>query len=554
MSTATESDDEQPAWQKTKSKKSALQADAIQPFLDQPPNALHDAITAISDVEELAARIAKREFTVHDVVSAYIQEAAAAHQKTNCLTEILFTEALHRANSLDAHLAHHTAPLGPLHGIPITLKDQFDVRGSDTTLGYSGRAFAPAGENAVLVGMLEGMGAVVLAKTNLPQKNPLWGLTTHPLNPAFTPGGSTGGEGALLALQGSLVGWGTDIGGSVRIPAHMCGLYGFKPSSGRLPYHGVPVSTEGQEHVPSVVGPLARSLPSLHLVTKAVIDAKPWELDPKVLPLPWREEAYKEVQSRPLVIGLLVDDGVVKVHPPVERVVREVAAKLREAGHEVIDWDPSGHEECIRIMVSQTHALSPPYLPLTALSSQDQYYTADGGEDITRAVSAGGDPDLPHVSALVNRAPAIPVYEYWQLNRAKVAAQKAYLDKWRRIRSPKSGREVDVLLTPTMPHSAVPHRACRWVGYTKVWNFLDYTACVLPVGRVDRAVDEAKMDARVTGYVSRSEVDEWNWSLYDPEGMDGMPLSVQLVGQRLEEEKVLGIAQVVERLLRTPSS
>lgn len=74
MSTATESDDEQPAWQKTKSKKSALQADAIQPFLDQPPNALHDAITAISDVEELAARIAKREFTVHDVVSAYIQE------------------------------------------------------------------------------------------------------------------------------------------------------------------------------------------------------------------------------------------------------------------------------------------------------------------------------------------------------------------------------------------------------------------------------------------------------------------------------------------------
>jgi len=316
----------------------------------------------------------------------------------------------------------------------------------------------------------------------------------------------------------------------------------------------VPVSTEGQEHVPSVVGPLARSLASVHLVTKAVIDAKPWELDPKVLPMPWREDAYREVQSRSLVIGLLVDDGVVKVHPPVERVVREVAAKLREAGHEVIDWDPSGHEECIRIMVSQTHALSPPYLPLTAFSSQDQYYTADGGEDITRAVSAGGDPFLPHVSALVNRAPAISVYEYWQLNRAKIAAQKAYLDKWRRIRSPTSGREVDVLLTPTMPHSAVPHRACRWVGYTKVWNFLDYTACVLPVGRVDPAVDVARADARVTGYVARSEVDEWNWSLYDPDSMDGLPLSVQLVGQRLEEEKVLGIAHVVERLLRTSSS
>ncbi|KAK0298832.1 hypothetical protein LTS00_002594 [Friedmanniomyces endolithicus] len=525
-------DTKEPSWQKTKSKKAALQAEAIRPFLDQQPNAVHDAITAILDVEELASRIARQEFTAHDVVLAYIRNA----------------------HTLDAHLANHSIPLGPLHGIPITLKDQFDAQGADTTLGYSGRAFKPAEGDAVLVEMLKGMGAVVLAKTNLPQKNPLWGLTTHPLKPEFTPGGSTGGEGALLALQGSLVGWGTDIGGSVRIPAHMCGLYGFKPSSGRLPYYGVPVSTEGQEHVPSVVGPLARSLASVHIVTRAVIDAKPWELDPKVLPLPWREDVYKVVQSRRLVIGLLIDDGVVKVHPPVERVVREVAAKLREAGHEVIDWDPSGHEECIRIMVSQTHALSPPYLPLTAFSSQDQYYTADGGEDITRDVSAGGDPFLPHVSALVNRAPAISVYQYWQLNRAKVAAQRAYLDKWRRIRSPTSGREVDVLLTPTMPHSAVPHRACRWVGYTKVWNFLDYTACVLPVGRVDRAVDLAKADVRVADYEPRSEVDRWNWSLYDPDGMDGMPLSVQLLGQRLEEEKVLGIAQVVERVLLTSSS
>ncbi|KAK3116611.1 hypothetical protein LTR53_002845 [Teratosphaeriaceae sp. CCFEE 6253] len=224
----------------------------------------------------------------------------------------------------------------------------------------------------------------------------------------------------------------------------------------------------------------------------------------------------------------MVDDGVVKVHPPVERVLLGVAAKLREAGHEVIDWDSSGHQECIRIM--------------------DQYYTADGGEDIKRDVSAGGEPFLPHVAALVNRAPAISVWEYWQLNRGKQAAQKAYLDKWRRLRSPSSGRDVDVLLTPTMPHSAVPHRACKWVGYTKVWNFLDYTACVLPVGHVDRTIDPAK-DAHITGYAPRNALDESNWALYDPEAMDRMPLSVQVVGRRLEEEKVLGVAEVVEQLL-----
>ncbi|KAK3647559.1 hypothetical protein LTR56_008053 [Elasticomyces elasticus] len=529
------------AWQETVTTKRKAQATAIEPFLITARDDAHDKITSIASVQGLTDRVARKDFTVHDVVSAYIRKAASANEKTNCLTEVMFEDAIQRARELDDHLKQHEKPIGPLHGVVMTLKDQFDVKGYDTTLGYVGRAFKPASSNAVLVDILQGLGVIFIAKTNLPQsimwcetENPLFGLTTHPLNPAFTPGGSTGGEGALLALQGSLVGWGTDIGGSVRIPAHMSGLYGLKPSSGRLPYHGVPVSTEGQEHIPSVIGPLARGLSSIHLVTKAVIDAAPWRLDPKMIPLPWREDAYSEVQSRPLVIGLLVDDGVVKVHPPIERILRDVAAELRAAGHEVIDWDASGHQECIQIM--------------------DQYYTADGGEDIKRDVSAGGEPYLPHVAALVSRAPAISVYEYWQLNRQKVAAQKAYLDKWRRIRSPSSGREVDVLLTPTMPHSAVPHRACRWVGYTKVWNFLDYTACVLPVGQVDRLVDPSREDAQVTDYAPRNELDRSNWALYNPEKMDGMPLSVQIVGQRLEEEKVLGAAQVVEELLAGTAS
>ncbi|TKA74273.1 hypothetical protein B0A55_06204, partial [Friedmanniomyces simplex] len=292
------SHNEEPAWQTTKSKKGVLQAKALRPFLTQAASAADDAITAVADVEELATRIARREFTVHDVVSAYVRKAAAAHQKTNCLTGVMFEDAVQRACELDNYLEQHGKPVGPLHGVIMTVKDQFNVKGYDTTLGYVGRAFNPAADDAVLVEILKGMGVVFLAKTNLPQsimwcetENPLFGLTTHPLKQACTPGGSTGGEGALLALQGSLIGWGTDIGGSVRIPAHMSGLYGFKPSSGRLPYHGVPVSTEGQEHVPSVIGPLARSLSSLHLVTKAVIDAAAWRLDPQTVPLPWREDA-----------------------------------------------------------------------------------------------------------------------------------------------------------------------------------------------------------------------------------------------------------------------
>lgn len=177
---------------------------------------------------------------------------------------------------------------------------------------------------------------------------------------------------------------------------------------------------------------------------------------------------------------------------------------------------------------------------------QDQYYTSDGGEDIRRDVLAGGEPFLPHVEGLINRAPAISVYEYWQLTKRKLAAQKAYLDRWNNFRSP-SGAKLDILLTPTMPHVAVPHRKCRWVGYTKVWNILDYSALSFPAGTVDAQLD--KLPEK--DYVPRNPLDGWNWETYDAERMDGHPVGLQIVGQKLEEEKVLGAAAVIEKLLKS---
>lgn len=125
-----------------------------------------------------------------------------------------------------------------------------------------------------------------------------------------------------------------------------------------MPYEGVPVSTEGQEHVPSSIGPIARSLSSIHMVTKYIIQSEPWKNDPRCDPVPWREEEYLESQKRPLVIGLMLDDGVVKVHPPIERVIREAAAKLQAAGHKIVPWGPEGHAECISVMVSALSSTS----------------------------------------------------------------------------------------------------------------------------------------------------------------------------------------------------
>ena len=148
------------------------------------------------------------------------------------MTEILFQEALTRARELDAL----PSPIGPLHGIPMTVKDQFNITGHDSSLGYIARAFSPATSDADVVSILRDAGVIFIAKTNLPQsimwcetENNLFGLTTHPLGKGLTPGGSTGGEGALISAGGSLFGWGTDLGGSVRIPAHLCGLYGLRP-------------------------------------------------------------------------------------------------------------------------------------------------------------------------------------------------------------------------------------------------------------------------------------------------------------------------------------
>lgn len=146
---------------------------------------------------------------------------------------------------------------------------------------------------------------------------------------------------------------------------------------------------------------------------------------------------------------------------------------------------------------------------------------------------------------MINRGTAISVYNYWQLNKRKVAAQQSYNKKWNATVG-ASGRIVDFILMPTMPHVAVPHRSCRWVGYTKIWNVLDYTALSFPAGKVDGAIDLKPSDP----YEPRNEMDAWNWSLYDPETMSGHPIGLQLVGRRFEEEKVLGAALVIEKLLK----
>lgn len=206
-----------------------------------------------------------------------------------------------------------------------------------------------------MVRELRALGAVLYCKTSVPHTlmsgetvNNIIGYTWNPKNRHLTSGGSSGGEGALIGLRGSPLGFGTDIGGSIRIPAAFNGLYGIRPSAGRMPYEGMANSMDGQNTVVSVVGPLSHSVGGLRLAMKSLLSQQPWLHDPLVLEIPWRDQQEKQILDiikstqdgiGRLCFGLLKHDGVVTPQPPVQRALNIVAATLEKLGHKV--WAPA---------------------------------------------------------------------------------------------------------------------------------------------------------------------------------------------------------------------
>jgi amidase len=275
--------------------------------------------------------------------------------QTNCLAEIQFQEALERAEELDDFQRTTGRLFGPLHGLPVSLKDQFHVRGLDTTCGFVSWIGSTKSEidEGVLVRSLRQAGAVIFVKTNVPTSlvigettNNIIGSTINPFNRNLSAGGASGGEGALLALKGAPLGWASDIAGSIRIPCCFNNLYGIRPSSGRLSATGLSTSLPGLPTAAHVVGPMCSDLPSLIDATKWFISSNAWQEDHEVVDLPWREEIFRSTQnriSRPgrgdgtLVFAVLRCDDRVLPHPPVLRAMTIVENALKSSGYEVGD-------------------------------------------------------------------------------------------------------------------------------------------------------------------------------------------------------------------------
>lgn len=430
-------------------------------------------------------------------------------QQINCLHEIFFDAALEEADRLDAYLDQHRKPIGPLHGLPISLKDMLHVKGLDTSMGYVGwlgnfEGKTSTGKEKVfeseIVKELRALGAVLYVKTSVPQSlmvhegtNNLIGYTENPKNRLLSVGGSSGGEGGLLALKGSALGVGTDIGGSIRVPAAWNGTYGLKPSTGRLPFEGVAVSMDGQISAPTALGPMATSPEALTLLTKAVLSREPWHHDSTVVPMPWNDEAYQAIleqaknADKPLCFAILRSDGIVNPHPPITRAINQTVSAIESLGHKVIDWNPPSHS--------------------TAISLRLKTWIWDGGHDIHAQLALSGEPPLPHVVASYGKEPSsqLNVCEVNATNIAIREYRKEYMEYWNSTASlTGTGRPVDAVIMPVAPYAAAPRGKNEYPGYSIFVNLLDYTVAAFPVTEVDEKVD-AKYG--VEGYAKLNDAD-----------------------------------------------
>ncbi|KAI9891798.1 MAG: hypothetical protein M1814_002363 [Vezdaea aestivalis] len=503
-------------------------------------------------IEELTNNVRNGSLKPAQVVRSYGRAAIAVHKKTNCLTEIMLPEAEKWVES-DVNLE------GPLAGLPISLKDSVVVAGFDASTGYSRYTGKAHFQDGSMVRWLKHCGAVPYVKTNLPitllsfeSTSSLWGRATNPYNRRYSPGGSTGGESALLASFGGRIGIGSDVAGSVRVPAHNSGIYSLRCSTGRFPKFGMTTSMAGQEGVPSVFSPMARTLPDLTYFTRSVLSTQPWTFDHSVHPLPWRADAF-QLRPTPLCIGILSTDSVVRPSPACSRALRTTVAALTSAGHILIPLTPP----------------SGPHSPFSALRIGAALLLSDGCATFLRPFRAGewNDPGAAQM-ALWTRLPSALRWAYclyvryvrrdpiWAdlleaVHTQTTAEQWALVARREELRGVwhawRQEAGVDFLICPVNATPALPHGsmkgACASCGYTFLWNVLDWTAGVLPVLKVQRG------DRVEEGWSPGNGIEKGAYEGYDPVEMEGLPVGVQVVGGRLEEERILQAMRVVREAL-----
>ncbi|EMC92294.1 hypothetical protein BAUCODRAFT_284403 [Baudoinia panamericana UAMH 10762] len=517
-------------------------------------------ITESYDASTLVAELAAGRLSSLDVVTAFCKRAAIAQQVVNCLTEIFFEDAIARAKHCDQYLREKGKPIGPLHGLPISIKDSFKVKGYDASVGVAGFCFKPAAANSALVDLLLEAGAVLYCKTNVPltmmaldSHNNVFGRTLNATNMKLTAGGSSGGEGALIAMRGSPLGIGTDVGGSIRIPAMCNGLVGVKPSHGRLPYvgqeGGAPPGSS-KLGIESTAGPIARNAKDCEMLLRVIGDSQPYMYDPDVLPQTWAQQTSLQTSlpssrvQQPLLVGIARTDGHVAPLPPIQRLLDDVSRCLRSPT--LPSW------EAIRVVDVDISSFGPQILKVF-----NGIMSIDGANTWFNHTASTGEPMSPWLQTRLKRRPAKPLDEVRSLQSQRTELQTRFQAIWHERggywqtpadKTTAGGRMLDVIICPAAPHPVPPIDRWNTTNYTSAFNLLDYPAGVLPV----RTFDSADLEGSVPNEAPLNGWDTINrglWNDVDRRLYVGSPLSVQIVAPRLMERKLVEIMVMLEQAL-----
>ncbi|KAK1983578.1 amidase signature domain-containing protein [Colletotrichum cereale] len=421
----------------------------------------------------LLSRIANGTWSAESVARAFIKRAIIVQYLTNPMSDKFFESAIDKAKTLDEHLRATGKTVGPLHGLPISTKDVMNLRGRATTVGFIGLADELPDDSDDLLSQLMDVDAIFYyCKTNVPQglmsgecANYLFGRTTSPYSTNLSAGGSSGGEGSLVALGGSPLGIGTDIAGSIRTPANFNGIYGLSPSYGRLPIHSPQFAKPS--FINAVAGPMCRSIEGLKVYTRAVLATNLSSWDPTIVPMPWNTRAA----TSGLTFGIVPNDGIVRPHPPIERRLRSTAGALEAGGHQV------------------TH------LPSFFSSDGDMEKVlmdvigCDGGAGPRSLLNRLPEPAHPE-TIFPEPSEAISAPIMISNGRRLLVLRKHFLDKLRAPAALKnSGLPVDVVILPSWGHVAPPHSTMDYDLYEAISNILDWSCATAPVGRVNPTLD-----------------------------------------------------------------
>jgi Asp-tRNA(Asn)/Glu-tRNA(Gln) amidotransferase A subunit family amidase len=454
----------------------------------------------LTSASELSEQVRAKKISPVELVQWHLDRISQINPKLNAFVRVDAERALDSARTAELAVMRNE-DLGPLHGVPISIKSAISVTGMPYEAGTKLRASVIGETDAPLVSRLRNAGAIVLGVTNVPEflmawetDNFLYGRTNNPWDLSRTAGGSSGGEAAAIASGCSAGGVGSDGGGSIRVPAHFCGICGLKPTPGRVPATGHFPQSAGPFALLGVVGPMARTVADLKLLFEAM--QGPDTGDPSAAPVPVRWP--DRIELKKTRIGYFEDDGRTPVTAETRAAVQRAATVLRDNGFEVEPFRPEGLEKARQLWW--------------------QFFGVAGGMLLGPMVRA-------RESEL---SPILREFNQW-VSAENPHTARTLLDTWIerdlvRMQIFEQMENFPVLLCPVASVPAFRHGERVWqvegkrVKYLDAWSYCEWFNLLgMPAASIP---------------VSLSA--------------DGLPIGVQIAAQPWQEESVLSIAEVLE--------